>query len=253
MTSLAIESSASRMQEQNATPPDLLKGTYIVGPIIEPDFTGGAVRSNVGRLLGGEAGLWDEERRAMQQGAWATFDGTLRYAQGQIEVNGLPILGTNHGILEMPEQHDTQIIIVDLSTGEVTVAGNDNVEASPSLPAVSIVTKAGEAIDELTRLAPGWDGYSGVAVLSQVADHARDFLGAIGAYTKLVPDVVPLADGGLQLEWFVGDYEVEVEISPDCGTHLFFECKHDGRSEEHSLGNVIDSNFLATYFKEIRR
>lgn len=74
---------------------------------------------------------------------------------------------------------------------------------------------------ELERLAPNWDGDGGLPVSRQHANRAINFLvRLIGSSLAPVPvpDVVPLADGGVQLEWhtastrrvdFVSDEESE--------------------------------------------
>jgi len=170
-----------------------------------------------------------------------------------MHVGSVSIIRKGLGILELLKQHDIQVALVRLSASEEQLVEHGNVEALRSPSTMALVTKGGKAIDELTQLEPGWDGYGGIAVKPRVAGHALKFLRAIGPHTELMPDIVPMPDGGLQLEWFFGDYEVEVEISPDCDTHFFFECKRDGRSEEQELGKIIDPGFLATYFKEIRR
>ena len=137
--------------------------------------------------------------------------------------------------------------------GALVITGFPDLEAPPSLSVKPIAEQASTTIAELTELAPGWDGYNGIPVHPQVAEHARSFLEAIGEYTQLMPDVVPLSDGGMQLEWFVGVYEVEVAIAPDLATQIFFECTRDGRSEEIPLGVSLDVSRIAPFFRELRR
>lgn len=117
----------------------------------------------------------------------------------------------------------------------------------------TLADRSRAAIDELTKLDPGWDGYDGDPVLPQVAGHALRLLGAIGAYTQIVPDVVPLSNGGLQLEWYVGIHEIEVEIAPDCATRLHRECTGDENPIEVSIGDPHDTSEVAAFFRELRR
>ena len=109
------------------------------------------------------------------------------------------------------------------------------------------------SITDLVNLPQGWDGYNGRPVLSEVAEHARRLMAAIGECTQLVPDIVPLSDGGLQLEWFVGAYEVEVVIATDGRAHVYFECTNDGRIREFSLDSSFSIERIAPYFRELRR
>ena len=251
MTSLAIDTSASRVQERTPTPRLAPQGAFVVEPVVGGDFTGGTAASNVGVFPGDQSGLWDGMPWVILQQEQGAPDRTFFYTCGPNETKAI-LIATGGSIAQVLDRDEFNFMLDP--SANVFVVAHDVVAVWRQSPrAVSVVTKAGEVIDELTGLSPGWDGYSGVAVLPEVADHARDFLRTIGEYAQLVPDVVPLSDGGLQLEWFVGDYEVEVEISPDCSTHFTFECKRDGRNEEHSLGAIIDPTFLATYFNEIRR
>lgn len=59
---------------------------------------------------------------------------------------------------------------------------------------------------ELERLAPGWDTEGGLPVARRHANRAMQFLVRLAtdeATSLPVPDIVPLADGGVQLEWHV--------------------------------------------------
>ena len=118
-------------------------------------------------------------------------------------------------------------------------------------PRLSAETEA--AITELMKLPLGWDGYDGLPVQPEVAGRARRFMAAIGEYTPPVPDVVPLSDGGLQLEWFVGAYEVEVVIAPDGTAHIYFECINDGRILEFPLDDSFNIELIAPFFRELRQ
>ena len=109
------------------------------------------------------------------------------------------------------------------------------------------------SITELVNLPQGWDGYDGLPVRPEVAEHARRFMTTIRECTQLVPAIVPLSDGGLQLEWFVDAYEVEVVIAPDGTAYVHFECTSDGRIEEFDLSGSFDTEKIAPFFRELRR
>ena len=141
------------------------------------------------------------------------------------------------------------------SDAESRLASLPEVEevTSPSSATASLAEQTKAELDELTELPQGWDGYNGLPVRPQVAEHARRFMETIGECTQLVPDIVPLSDGGLQLEWFVGAYEVEVAIAPGGTAHVYFECTNDERIEEFPLGDSLDVEKIAPYFRELRR
>jgi hypothetical protein len=117
----------------------------------------------------------------------------------------------------------------------------------------TLADRSRAAIDELTRLEFGWDGYDGGPVLPRVAEHALRLLEAIGAHTQMVPDVVPLSNGGLQLEWYVGVHEIEVEIAPDFATNLHRERAGDESPIEVPIGDPRDISQVAAFFRELRR
>lgn len=143
------------------------------------------------------------------------------------------------GIADAPRRH----VFVSTWTGIL----------APVPPIETLADRSRAAIDELTKLDPGWDGYDGDPVLPQVAGHALRLLEALGAYTQIVPDVVPLSNGGLQLEWYVGIHEIEVEIAPDCATRLHRECTGDENPIEVPIGDPHDISEVAAFFRELRR
>ncbi len=127
--------------------------------------------------------------------------------------------------------------------------------APPSSTGASITERAGTILDKLTTLGRGWDGYDGIPTQHHTVRRAREFLKAIEGHTQIMPDIVPLSNGGLQLEWFVGDYEVEVEIdsSPSGTIQISFECMADERCVEIPVNGPIDVSGIAPYFKELCR
>jgi hypothetical protein len=54
---------------------------------------------------------------------------------------------------------------------------------------------------ELERLIPNWDGEGALPVSRRHANRANAFLARVMSPTSAAPEVVPLADGGVQLEW----------------------------------------------------
>ena len=124
--------------------------------------------------------------------------------------------------------------------------------AAPA-PIETLAERSRAAIDELTSLEAGWDGYDGIAVLPGVREHALCLLEAIGKHTTFEPDVVPLSNGGLQLEWYVGIHEIEVEIAPDCATCLHQERTDDGSITEVPIDNPHDVTEISFLFRALRR
>jgi len=98
-------------------------------------------------------------------------------------------------------------------------------------PAIEWRDVATARLAELERLAPGWDSDGGLPVRRRHANRAIQFLVRLMADASTpiaLPDIVPLADGGVQLEWhvapgkrldFVSDEDAEaVVLVQDAGT-----------------------------------
>ena len=97
------------------------------------------------------------------------------------------------------------------------------VEASTTRPGASsaALQRAFERLGELTRLGPNWDSYGAEPISPQAIALARQFLTAVAerfaawAGDRVHPYViVPLANGGVQLEWRGPGGDLEVEIGP---------------------------------------
>lgn len=59
-------------------------------------------------------------------------------------------------------------------------------------------------VDDLAALEDGWDGYGKGCKITDAAL-------ATARHTQ----IVPLADGGLQMEWHIAGFDCEIEIQPD--------------------------------------
>jgi hypothetical protein len=96
----------------------------------------------------------------------------------------------------------------------------------------------------LERLQPNWDSYGGAPV-SALAIEAVIRLFDLRPYVR-EPFIAPVASGGLQLEWAVGDVEIEVEFDRDGGVSVLWTAP-DEQSEEHGrtaaslLGRALDA------------
>ncbi len=69
----------------------------------------------------------------------------------------------------------------------------------------------------LASLEYGWDGGDGLPISAAVQNYTLRLLESFMQATSIPPAVVPLSSGGLQLEWFIGRHELEIEIEKaDC-------------------------------------
>jgi hypothetical protein len=102
------------------------------------------------------------------------------------------------------------------STGEPTVV-KVKLGQQPS----AWLRSALQQISALTALAAGWDSYDAKPVSAEMVMEAVEFLIEI-AYPDLArPSIVPLADGGLQVEWHRNGIDLEVTFSDeDAGVYV---------------------------------
>ena len=120
-------------------------------------------------------------------------------------------------------------------------------------PIASLAEQAEPKIIELLALDQGWDGYGGIPVLPNVAARARRLLDAFGNHTQIVPDIVPLSNGGMQLEWFVGDDELEVRIDSDCVASVFYESDRHDNARQFDLDDPLNDERIAPILQGLRR
>ena len=76
----------------------------------------------------------------------------------------------------------------------------------------------GAALDQisgLTALAVGWNGYDAREVKADMAIDAAKFLTRVAFPGIAAPSIVPLSDGGMQIEWHRGGVDIEVAFSDD--------------------------------------
>lgn len=85
---------------------------------------------------------------------------------------------------------------------------------------IAMVNLAVDQINELRQLGDGWDGRHGRVPtdLASVAAVYVVHIVAVGHNAR--PQVFPLPDGGLQVEWHYSGNDVEVEIEADGSMHV---------------------------------
>ena len=105
-------------------------------------------------------------------------------------------------------------------------------------------------LDELQNLPEDWDSYGADPISPNAIAKAKSIIIsvtssfgiAIGDVVQLT-DVIPIADGGVQLEWVGPHAELEIEISPNGNIGLLYISGSGDRrkyeeSEDNSLNDV---------------
>lgn len=79
-------------------------------------------------------------------------------------------------------------------------------------PGSAWVEELEERLDVLTKLRRGWDGYSGAPVSFPCAHFAANLIEALHTSSIPAPQLVPMANGTVRLEWHMNEFDVEVDV-----------------------------------------
>ena len=75
----------------------------------------------------------------------------------------------------------------------------------------SLIEKAVDDLDALSTLPVGWDSYGSPKISDDLIMAAKRFLYQL-EFEFIAPRVVPISGGGIQLEWQIGERELELEF-----------------------------------------
>lgn len=90
-------------------------------------------------------------------------------------------------------------------------------------------------IMQLLQLSDGWDNQGASAVRPDAAQFAITLLlGALQPKTP-APQIVPLANGGLQFEWHTNNIDLELEITRPNQSHVWFEDHNSGEEYDRPI------------------
>jgi hypothetical protein len=107
-----------------------------------------------------------------------------------------------------------------------TFDDSDNVPASQTslglrVPAQDVMRATSQALRELRNLPANWDSYGARPPTRVAIDTAQALLSSVYSVLARVPAerlqpelLVPLADGGVQIEWSAHTVSVEVQVGP---------------------------------------
>jgi hypothetical protein len=72
-----------------------------------------------------------------------------------------------------------------------------------------------QSFEDLLQLPPNWDGYGAAQIQELIVDTAYRLLREVMDNDAPTPSVVPLSDGGVQLEWHRHGRNLEIEFPAD--------------------------------------
>src|SRR5438105_15964849 len=89
-----------------------------------------------------------------------------------------------------------------------------------------------EVLVGLLDLPQNWDSYGAPQVAPAAAAAALNLLLDLMPPTAPAPQIIPLADGGVQLEWHMGGIDLEVALRASGETFVLFEDLRTGEEWE---------------------
>jgi hypothetical protein len=92
-------------------------------------------------------------------------------------------------------------------------------------------------VDVLT-LPPNWDSYQAKTIDPQIVRDAMNFVVGVLAPGTPAPRVMPLSNGGIQLEWHRNGIDVEVVFDLGDQPYFFYTNHNTGEESEHPLENA---------------
>lgn len=96
-------------------------------------------------------------------------------------------------------------------------------------------------LESLLDLPPAWDGRAALPVDRWVVFHAVELVSRFARVGSAQPNVVPTADGGVQLEWATERYEVEILISPERWDEVYLLDRETDEDEVGSVEELVDA------------
>ncbi|MGH9427978.1 MAG: hypothetical protein ACRD2L_16970 [Terriglobia bacterium] len=106
-----------------------------------------------------------------------------------------------------------------------------------------------QSLSRLRQLEKNWDGVSAKMLTDDACETALRLLVALAMPAPPSAQLVPLTDGGVQLEWHVAGNDVEIEIDPKGDIHAFIAASDNAIV----LNRELPPSLLPTIISEIKR
>lgn len=106
-----------------------------------------------------------------------------------------------------------------------------------------------DVFNDLTSLPHGWDGYAGKPVSFSCAQFTAVLIERLFISSLDAPQLVPVYDGSVRLEWHQNQYDIEIDIDGPYDVQAY---RHDLRTgDEEEIKVETDFTALAEWIKEL--
>jgi hypothetical protein len=96
------------------------------------------------------------------------------------------------------------------------------------------------ALNAIHALPHNWDSYGAKPVNSDFIYQSLLLLGAVMQMSSPTPSVVPLGDGGIQIEWHRRQQDLEVVFSADEPAQFYYRNRATGARQEGLANQISD-------------
>ncbi len=106
-----------------------------------------------------------------------------------------------------------------------------------------------ERFDDIVGLSKGWDGYAGEPVSFTTAQFAAQMIERLCIPDVPAPSIVPGSDGSLQVEWHVGGFDIELDVTAPLAVDAYRMNQNTGAEDELE----VESDFtqIAQWISEV--
>jgi hypothetical protein len=112
------------------------------------------------------------------------------------------------------------------------------IDTGQELPAWFDQTMSGFA--DLLTLPANWDSYRAKPIDEPTVQKALELLDLLLGNNSPAPSVVPLASGGLQVEWHRAGQDLEIIFEPGANPEFFYMNESNGAEHSGSTANQLD-------------
>jgi hypothetical protein len=123
---------------------------------------------------------------------------------------------------------------VDFAPGQVIAISTE--KPITALPWLATVV---ERLNDVVRLEPGWDGETASSPTREAALASLRALFEVMWQDSPAPAIIPMYDGGLQLEWHGQGLDVELSVAPAGDRHVWI-AEASGREIDDEFRSVVE-------------
>jgi len=116
----------------------------------------------------------------------------------------------------LPSYKDAESSLLSESDSPETIFIN------PAFPQPPWAYKVLSKTNDLLNLNLAWDSYSAIAIQKKSVEKMLDILFSLASSTTPAPSLVPLPDGGVQIEWHDGTRDLELSFQSDGNLSAYY-------------------------------